>query len=792
MSKQLHLTIWLVTLLALVSCQREKADINPTFDPTNNTVLAKFVFNVSTSNGPETKMTADAVQYDGTFRGMDKVHILAYNIDYGDHIWKPSQSPALKDFDLGTMIGSASGSDASRTVELALPLNTNVLALYGKAKKTPGADDAEGIVDLSWAPKTALSQTPDKILFKLQDRLQDTLAFNQFSTLVGAMLTGFFRTGLIHETEEDGFKADVNNTYSFWYPVDATSNTFPTRTDSTISKYGGSGEPLANNKVRVDNNVTYTFHTGTKTWREYGRQFARNKGYITEGSVVAMKPLEEVLGQAYAEFCTIKTKNQGTEKELRAGSSGALIRTISDLALVIDKVKTATPTGWEEEVAILLATELETRVLRYFEVPLNSDNSKNWAGLHFKTWKGENDPNDMSHMVDLYTPYTSATHFPKINEAFFADSTGFPINLNLPQGAAVLDVKTVTYNSKDYETFSYMKKIPAYGMGTTDYKMPIINYRFPPELMYYANSPIRVSTKNDNVTFPSTLIAWDSDQSWPSTIWSASGAHVESTTRSVAMVKHVNYGNALLQTKVKYQDGITGLHDNNSILHEGESDNVIPFTTGDALQITGIMIGGQPDFVGWNFIQVPDADLSAIYSGKTNPLDKLIYDKQLMPVSVPASGETGIMYTMCWDNYDASKADNEQGEVYVALELVNNTGRDFWGELNLIRKGGTFYLVGKLNPHSSTANEVTGIPSTLARSNYYYPPFNNDGNTINAPRVFMQDYATTATLVLGENSLRHAYVTVPDLRGSQVSLGLSVDLSWSAGLQFDNIVMGGN
>lgn len=793
MSKKLHLTIWLLALLALVSCQRETVTPNPTFDPTNNTVLAKFVFNVSTANGPETKMTADAVQYDGTFRGMDEVHMLAYSIDYGDHIWKPGSSPALKDFNLGAMIGSASGESASRTVELALPLSTNVLTLYAKASKTPGADDAEGNVDLTWSPATAVGQTPDKILFKLQDRLKDTVAFNQFSSLVGAMLTGFFRTGLFHETVADGFKTDVDNSYSFWYPIDATSDTFATRSDSTKTKYGGSGDPVAENgKIRVEGSVTYTFHTGSKSWREYGRQFARNNGYITEGDVKTMKPLEEVLGQAYAEFCTIKTKTGTTQKELRAGSSGALIRTIADLAMVIDKVKSATPTGYEEEIAVLLATELQQRILRYFDAPTTTSGSRDWSALHFKTWKGDNDPFDMSHMVDLYTPYTTATHFPKITNDFFDETTGFPINLNLPQGAAVLDVTTTTYNSKDYETFSYMKKIPAYGMGSTDYKMPIINYRYPPELMYFANSPIRVSTKSDNVTFPATLPAWDASESWPSSTWSAPGAQVQSTTRSVALVKHVNYGNALLQTKVKYQSGIDGLHDNNSILHPGEDDNVIPFNTGDALQITGIMIGGQPDFVGWNYIQVPDADLGAIYSGKTNPLDKLIYDKQINPIPVPASGETGIMYTLCWDNYDYTKEANAQGEVYVALELVNNTGRDFWGELNLIRRGGTFYLVGKLDPHSSTSGEVTGVPTTLARSNYYYPPFDANGNTIDAPRVFMQDYATTATLMLGQNSLRHAYVTVPDLRGSQVSLGLTVDLSWSGGLNFNNIVMGGN
>ena len=49
----------------------------------------------------------------------------------------------------------------------------------------------------------------------------------------------------------------------------------------------------------------------------------------------------------------------------------------------------------------------------------------------------------------------------------------------------------------------------------------------------------------------------------------------------------------------------------------------------------------------------------------------------------------------------------------------------------------------------------------------------------------MQDYETVINLILGQNALQHAYVTVPDLSASQVSLGLSVDIDWKSGLIFD-------
>ena len=50
-------------------------------------------------------------------------------------------------------------------------------------------------------------------------------------------------------------------------------------------------------------------------------------------------------------------------------------------------------------------------------------------------------------------------------------------------------------------------------------------------------------------------------------------------------------------------------------------------------------------------------------------------------------------------------------------------------------------------------------------------------------RVFIQDYTTKANFTI--NSLKNAYVTIPDLRASKLQLGLSVDLTWQSGLIFN-------
>ena len=51
--------------------------------------------------------------------------------------------------------------------------------------------------------------------------------------------------------------------------------------------------------------------------------------------------------------------------------------------------------------------------------------------------------------------------------------------------------------------------------------------------------------------------------------------------------------------------------------------------------------------------------------------------------------------------------------------------------------------------------------------------------------MFIQDFMTIANFKLNANSLKHAYLTVPDLRSAQMSLGLSVDLEWRSGFEFD-------
>ena len=262
--------------------------------------------------------------------------------------------------------------------------------------------------------------------------------------------------------------------------------------------------------------------------------------------------------------------------------------------------------------------------------------------------------------------------------------------------------------------------------------------------------------------------------------------HVKSTSRAVAMAQNINYGTALLKTTVSY--GAATLQDNNAAIqleraHATEANKTISVTTSsDRFQLVGILVGGQEATMGWNYVA----------KAASPTWDYVIYDSQIPSGNIPAyTGSTPTpsqpVYTLVWDNYNRALTNNEQQKVYVALEFVNNSATEsFWGEKNLVRAGGRFYLIGALDPTDASLTPVTWPAAT----EYALPPYNADGTTIQAQRVFIQDYMTTANFVINETSLQHAYVTVPDLRSTQISLGLSVDLNWRAGLDFGDVVLG--
>ena len=182
--------------------------------------------------------------------------------------------------------------------------------------------------------------------------------------------------------------------------------------------------------------------------------------------------------------------------------------------------------------------------------------------------------------------------------------------------------------------------------------------------------------------------------------------------------------------------------------------------------LTGVLIGGQYKQVGWNYLTNSIADENK---------DFVIYDNKMASNGATISASTATPnYTLVFDNYATA---GDQGNVLVALEFKNGNDVDIYGKGGIIPKGATFYLAAELELGDKTINSW---PDT-----YAIPPYTDAGASQKITRIFTQDYVTTATFKIGENSLKNAYTTVPDLRASQTSLGLSVDLQWLPGLSFE-------
>ena len=488
--------------------------------------------------------------------------------------------------------------------------------------------------------------------------------------------------------------------------------------------------------------------------------------YVTEKDFApgqkTLTPLELSLAEAYYKMTTI-----GTD-ELRAGSAEAILSTMADFKKTLKTVTNAIPTGTQEQAAHNLAQTLNTRFDSFF----NYDTATEKASFQSVT-------------VLKALPALSATWG---SNTTITDEIlrGFPQYFGLPAGCSLLTFDT-SAKKFDYKTTS----------GSSLLDQALVNrdkMMYPAELTYYCNGPIRTSNVDKQVGgYPNGTSNWTTDNQWTTKgDWSTGAEAVTSSTRAAALMPNVNYGVAMLESRVKLAD-VAKFKDNRKAI-TGEADQEIAKADIN-LSYTGIIIGGQCPQVGWDFLR----------RQTTDDFNYMIFDNRIagsdkgVGVAVPTDGGSSAEnYTLLFDNYkcgttiaDAGTLEN-QNDVFVALEFVNK-GDDFWGQGNLIRSGTTFYLIAKLPKPTSAQSTSFSWPGTGDSDiNRYYevPPINASGNSLKIARVFVQDYKTTATFTIGAESLKHALVTVPDLRSSQMSFGLSVDLTWKPGINFSDIVLG--
>ena len=309
----------------------------------------------------------------------------------------------------------------------------------------------------------------------------------------------------------------------------------------------------------------------------------------------------------------------------------------------------------------------------------------------------------------------------------------YPTNLNVPEGTAQL-----TWS--DGTGFAYVNANAV--VGTGDNVVNVYNLCYPASLAYFVNTPLKATTET-NVTWPSTAENWIDVNAF-----SGWGSTVQATTRTIALQNNIQYGVANLKTTVKCKT--TTLEDNAAEV-AGLPSNQSIIVPSDGFPVTGLLVGGQPSAASWDMTPAGSA-----------PFDRTVYDNALTDIYAKYNTSSSANYTLLLDNTDETPK-----PVNIAIELTNNTGTDFYGVDGIIANGAKFYLVARLDPAGTTGvTKPSGVTD-----------------------VFQQDYTTTANLTI--TSLENAYVTIPDLRASELTLGLSVDLTWQTGIRFD-VEIGGN
>lgn len=456
-------------------------------------------------------------------------------------------------------------------------------------------------------------------------------------------------------------------------------------------------------------------HLGTESLVESGTVF-----YVWEEKLANL--YKQMTGYSYDET----TQTEKYEQQ-RAGSGKAILEMAKGIWEVIYPITEADATSKAEAVAKALAVKIDAKLDEYFS---------------YSTTGEEPD-------------WTKPVTFDGANKNVYAN---FPTNFNLMEGIACLE----------FDGANFVYSAGWTGISTLD-GFEATDILYPAQLLYFGNSPVQTSEVEYSTSDYPTTASWNT-YAW-TTNWPTS--HITAASRSVAMVKNIRYGVAMLETKVAYKDISGSVKTNNPDLPD-QTMNIDE----DSFKLTGVIVGGQYKSVGWNFLPVSGAG------------EGFIYDK-FDAINIPASSTSTANYTVVFDNYNSSAAATAtaQNKVYVALELLNNE-EDFYGRNNWVRKGDTFYLVGVLDPGDPNNSENPVKNITWPTDGCIIPPYNASGASTQEPRIFIQDYKTTVTFKIGPNSLKYAYLTVPDLRSTSMTLGLSVDIQWRQGLIYDDVVVG--
>lgn len=480
---------------------------------------------------------------------------------------------------------------------------------------------------------------------------------------------------------------------------------------------------------------------GTKNLLLYARADKKSKTNFQAGYL--SNPYESTTTVDATELSDLNFALTEVNKDKDFSTEGADILTALNLVAntSVTKPGTTTTVKWSEIDISDLGTDNERKALkeRYNKFITLTSGSANSVKLLIENLKNVINGSSTLETEKLMANAIVTNCTKALSDLESSTAKKFPRNLNLPDG--VTKVKWIDTNN----AFEYVTVTSTVSTGN------LIDYTtitYPSELAYYVSSPVKVS--NNEITAVKDLPDYNK---WIGNTadWSSYGDAVESSTRFVALQKPVLYGVASLKSTVKCASNT--LIDNAKDKGQYESDNSISVDD-TSFPITGILIGGQPKQVAWNF--------EAANTVTTNEFKYTIYDCDMNKGAKLTAAVTGTAepnYTLVLDNKDNSTT--SQNKVYITIELENNAS-DFFGADGLIPKGSKFYMVGELDPYASGITQPTGEP---------------------LDHVFVKDHTTIANFTI--KNLKKAYNHIPDMRSSKINVGLAVDLDWKSGITFD-------
>ena len=476
---------------------------------------------------------------------------------------------------------------------------------------------------------------------------------------------------------------------------------------------------------------------GTKNMVLYTRaskinSSGKTKGKFTAGSLT--NPYAKLTDEAKPTLSDLKFN-----LETIHSANDFATRGISILNKLNDIVQTQATIGetsieWSKISEANIGTQGERDILQnlydnFVKLTAGSENSVIRAIEDLKAAVNTQKLKDFTALTDAIKDKCTTTGFSSVY--------GFPRDIDLPDGAAVLtfDSETKTFKYKEVNV-----EVPT-GRDLVDHT----KITYPSELAYFVSSPVVTSSSTNNkLTDLPDYNAWLENTA----DWSSYEDVVKSNTTLVVLKEPVQYGVACLKSKIRC--ATASLEDNAKEIIKSTANNFL--TVPEAgITVTGILVGGQPQGVEWNFEPASDAKF-----------DHTIYDREMNYGIAAKISDTSSNYTLVLDNKNSSSTDPAQSKVYVTVELENNMG-DFYGAEGLIPKDSRFYLVGELDPNNNT---------TASKPN---------GETVD--HVFVKDHTTIANFKI--KNLKNAYNHIPDMRTSKINVGLAVDLSWQEGITFN-------